>query len=138
MPGVPCKPGLWCSQPHGCLCWHCRHGSGAGGAAAEHTAAPLCHGGTTTPHSPVSKEQTFQRKVLFHQFHTHFKADFNHFCTTACFLPLLCRSCFYQVQGRPLHWTQRGCFTTLTTTTTSLTAKCCVPALCLILCLCLA
>lgn len=73
-------------------------GVGPLAGAAEHTAALLCHGGASKLHSPVIKEKIFQRKFLFHQFNVYFKTDFNHFCTPACFLPLLFRSCFHQVQ----------------------------------------
>lgn len=92
--GAVVQPAMQC-QPCGCPCWPCpreRHPRAlpvqeqSCGAAAEHTSAPLCHGGATKHHRPVIKKQIFQRKICFNQFRTHFKADFNHCSTSACFL----------------------------------------------------
>lgn len=93
-----------CSLVSGELCrlWLCQgkaalHRSRAD-AAGHTSAAPLGHGGATKPHSPATKEQTFQRKIWFHPFHKHFKAHFNHSFTTACCFLLLSRPCSHQVQ----------------------------------------
>lgn len=99
--GVPCK--LWRSQscsaspvvlaPTGAAC------RGAGLMELQQSTQLLLSALVGLPNlSPVIKEQIFQRKIWFHQFHTHFKAAFNHFCTSPYFLPLLSRSCFHEAQ----------------------------------------